>query len=131
MEPSARTGDGDGGCTMNMEQDNNVQSRHRILVMSHRHPDFSLGGGEIAAYNLYKAYRQNADVEEAWFLASADRGRGNTGAISPRRQNEYLWEQSISDWLMLKAADRRSVTEGFAELLRVLKPTVVHAHHYA
>ena len=48
------------------------QSPHRILVMSHRHPDFSLGGGEIAAYNLYKAYRDHVGVEDAWFLASAD-----------------------------------------------------------
>lgn len=106
-------------------------AQHRILVMAHRHPDFSLGGGEIAAYNLYKAYRENPQVEDAWFLASADRGRGNNGAISPRRANEYLWEQSIGDWTMLKAAHRRSVTEGFADLLRALRPTAVHAHHYA
>lgn len=103
----------------------------RILVMSHRHPDFSLGGGEIAAYNLYKAYRNADGVDQAWFLASADRGRGATGAISPRRESEYLWEQTIGDWTMLKAAHRQSVTEGFADLLRALRPTVVHSHHYA
>lgn len=108
-----------------------AQSPRRILVMSHRHPDFSLGGGEIAAYNLYKAYRDHAGVEDAWFLSSADRGRGATGAITPRRENEYLWEQTIADWTMLKAAHRRSVTEGFVDLLRALRPTVVHAHHYA
>lgn len=107
------------------------ESGHRILVMSHRHPDFSLGGGEIAAYNLFRAYRQADGVDEAWFLASADRGRGATGAISPRRENEYLWEQTIADWTMLKAAHRQSVTEGFADLLRALRPTAVHSHHYA
>lgn len=106
-------------------------SSERILVMSHRHPDFSLGGGEIAAYNLYGAYRSMPTVEHAWFLASADRGRGASGAISPRRTDEYLWEQTIGDWTMLKAAERRSVTEGFAQLLRALRPTVVHSHHYA
>lgn len=116
---------------MNIHQKIQLSREHRILVMSHRHPDFSLGGGEIAAYNLYKAYRDNNDVADAWFLASADRGRGTNGAISPRRQNEYLWEQSIGDWMMLKAADRRSVTQGFVELLRALRPTIVHAHHYA
>lgn len=116
---------------MNMLHSAALPSRPRILVMSHRHPDFSLGGGEIAAYNLFKAYRDNADVEDAWFLASADRGRGPTGSISPRRDREYLWEQTIEDWTMLKAAHRRSVTEGFADLLRALRPTVVHAHHYA
>ena len=58
-----------------------MNSKHRILVMSHAHPDFSLGGGEIAAYNLYKAYRDNESVEQAWFLARADRRRGLTGAV--------------------------------------------------
>lgn len=99
--------------------------------MAHRHPDFSLGGGEIAAYNLFKAYRTQADVDQAWFLASADRGRGATGGLMLRRAGEYLWEQSIHDWTMLKAAQRRSVTEGFAELVCLLRPTIVHAHHYA
>jgi glycosyltransferase involved in cell wall biosynthesis len=105
--------------------------RHRILVMSHRHPDFSLGGGEIAAYNLYRAYSQSGQVEDAWFLASADRGRGPGGGMMLRRKGEYLWEQGIHDWTMLKAAQRRSVTEAFAELVGALRPTAVHAHHYA
>lgn len=108
-----------------------VVGGERILVMAHRHPDFSLGGGEIAAYNLYKAYQAHANVEQAWFLASADRGRGATGGLMLRRAGEYLWEQSIHDWAMLKAAQRRSLTEGFAELVSMLRPTVVHAHHYA
>lgn len=105
--------------------------RERILVVAHRHPDFSLGGGEIAAHALFQAYRRHPGVERAWFLASADRGRGPTGQIGPRRQDEYLWEQGTGDWFMLKAAHRRSVTEQFADLLRALRPTVLHAHHYA
>lgn len=103
----------------------------RILVMAHAHPDFSLGGGEIAAYNLFKAYSQNNDVEEAWYLGRADRGRGATGAISLRRPNEYLWEQSVHDWHMMKAVHQESLTTWFADLIRALKPTVVHTHHYA
>lgn len=103
----------------------------RILVMAHAHPDFSLGGGEIAAYNLFKAYSENNDVEEAWYLGRADRGRGATGAISLRRANEYLWEQSVHDWHMMKAVHQESLTTWFADLIRALKPTVVHTHHYA
>ncbi|SER35020.1 Glycosyltransferase involved in cell wall bisynthesis [Azotobacter beijerinckii] len=108
-----------------------MNSKHRILVMSHAHPDFSLGGGEIAAYNLYKAYRDNENVEQAWFLARADRRRGLTGAISMRRPNEYLWEQSVYDWHKMKAAHQDSLTTWFADLIRALKPTIVHTHHYA
>ena len=102
-----------------------------ILVMSHAHPDFSLGGGEIAAYNLFKAYQLHPDVSAAWFLARADRQRGATGAITLRRENEYLWEQSVVDWFNMKAAHQDSLINGFTELLRALKPSVVHTHHYA
>lgn len=105
--------------------------RHRILVMAHAHPDFSLGGGEIAAYNLFNAYREDAAVEEAWFLARADRGRGVTGQISLRRPDEYLWEQAVHDWHRMKALHQESVVTWFADLIRALKPTVVHTHHYA
>ncbi len=115
----------------NMISEHNTVKKHRILVMSHAHPDFSLGGGEIAAYNLFNAYRENADVEDAWFLARADRQRGLTGHISLRRPNEYLWEQSVYDWHMMKAAHQESLTTWFADLIRALKPTVVHTHHYA
>ena len=31
--------------------------KHRALVLSHGHPDFSLGGGEIAAFNLFEALK--------------------------------------------------------------------------
>lgn len=99
--------------------------------MSHAHPDFSLGGGEIAAYNLFKAYKNSEQVEDAWFLARADKGRGATGAISLRRPNEYLWEQAIHDWHLMRAAHKDSLTTWFADLVRALKPTVVHTHHYA
>ncbi|WP_459618480.1 glycosyltransferase family 4 protein [Bordetella sp. 2513F-2] len=105
--------------------------RERILVTAHGHPDFSLGGGEIAAYNLYKAYRELPQVEEAWYLGRADRGRGPSGAISMRRANEYLWEQAIHDWDRMKAVNQESLTTWFADLIRALKPTIVHSHHYA
>jgi glycosyltransferase involved in cell wall biosynthesis len=105
--------------------------KHRILVMSHAHPDFSLGGGEIAAYNLFKAYRQHPRTEKVWFLARADRGRGATGQISQRRENEFLWEQSVNDWHRIKAAHQDSLTTWLTDLIRGLRPTVIHTHHYA
>lgn len=106
-------------------------AQHRILVVSHAHPDFSLGGGELAAYRLFQAYREHSGVQEAWFLARADRGRGATGHLSLRRPGEYLWEQAVHDWHLIKARHRESLTTWFADLIRGLRPTVVHAHHYA
>lgn len=105
-------------------------SKERILVMAHGHPDFSKGGGEIAAYNLFKSYLGQPDVEDAWFLARADLGRGATGRIGKRRDREYLWEQSTPEVVNFRAANRFETVGYFAELLRALRPTVVHAHHY-
>jgi glycosyltransferase involved in cell wall biosynthesis len=109
------------------------KSLQRILVIAHGHRDFSLGGGEISAYNLYKGYLKNSSVQAAWFLARADKGRGPTGAISLRRSNEYLWEQSVVDYFgtRFKAANLGSVLTVFKDLISGLKPTVVHTHHYA
>ena len=102
----------------------------RILVLAHGHPDFSKGGGEIAAYNLFKAYLDQPDVEESWFLARADLKRGASGRLSRRRDREYLWEQSTPDIFNMRAASRFETLGFFAELLRALRPTIVHAHHY-
>lgn len=112
-----------------MSEQNDVG--HRILVIAHGHPDFSLGGAEIAAYHLFHAYRDSPAVEAAWFLARADRGRGATGSIGLRREGEYLWEQGIGDWHLLSTAHRESMVGGFTELLKALRPTAVHVHHYA
>lgn len=103
---------------------------HRILVIAHAHPDFSKGGGEIAAHNLFRAYRETPGVEAAWFLARADLGRGAVGHIALRHRDEYLWEQATPDIFTMRSANRFEVLGYFAELLRALRPTVVHLHHY-
>lgn len=103
----------------------------RILVVSHGHPDFSLGGGEVAACNLFRAYRADPRVEAAWLLARVDRKAWPTGDIRLRREDEYLWDQAMHDWHYHRAAHPDSLRQGFAELLHSLKPSVVHAHHYA
>jgi glycosyltransferase involved in cell wall biosynthesis len=90
-----------------------------------------LGGGELAAYNLFKALKEREEVEEAWFLARTGRDRPPTGRISLRRPNEYLWEQAIGNWQLMKAQHQESLTTWFADLVTALKPTVIFAHHYA
>jgi len=108
----------------------NQAAPQRVLVMAHGHPDFSLGGGELAAYNLFKALREDATVEQAWFIARHDSGNGPTGAFTLRRENEYLWQQSLGDSFLIKAANSYAVWNDFRQLIRTLKPTVVNLHHY-
>ncbi|OYX78613.1 MAG: hypothetical protein B7Y82_00010 [Sphingomonadales bacterium 32-65-25] len=107
--------------------------RTRILSVAHGHPDFHKGGGELAAFNLYKAYADHPEVEASFFLGRHDRDQaaaGATGAIWPRRENEYLWDQGIADWFRMRTSNAECLNGGFADLIRRLRPTVVHVHHY-
>lgn len=103
--------------------------KERVLVLSHGHPRYRSGGGEVAAYNLFKGYREATAVEAAWFLARHDRvnGRGSVQSVEP---DEYIWEQQIDDWLMLRSDLPQHVYTPIGELITVLKPTILHAHHY-
>ncbi|MDR5654437.1 glycosyltransferase family 4 protein [Ruixingdingia sedimenti] len=103
---------------------------HRILTIAHGHPDFSKGGGELAAYNLHRAYSAAPGVEATWFLARAERGRGPSGRIVHRRENEFLWEQGMRSFHEMKALNQFELHGYFTELIQTLKPTVVHVHHY-
>ncbi len=103
----------------------------RILVTAHGHPDFSLGGGELAAHHLHLAYQAHPQVHKSTFLARADSGRWPSGALSKHAEGEYLWDQAVHDWHYLKAAQRDSLDARLAPLLERLQPTVVHSHHYA
>jgi glycosyltransferase involved in cell wall biosynthesis len=104
--------------------------KHRILVVSHGHPDFSLGGGEIAAYNLFRAYRECSDVEASFFLARHYSGRSAIGAISPRRSGEFLWETSVCNGFKMEVNDPNSLQRSFSDLIWQLRLDVVHVHHY-
>ncbi|TDH38736.1 glycosyltransferase [Pseudohoeflea suaedae] len=104
----------------------------RIAIIAHGHPDFSLGGAEIAAYNLYLAYRDHPEIESAVFLAAHRRpGEGPTNMITPRRPGEYLWSREMIDWHMFKGFNRLQANQRFAAWLEMVRPDIVHVHHYA
>jgi hypothetical protein len=73
----------------------------RILTMAHGHPDFRIGGGELAAYQLFHAYKASKQVLDAWFLAHAAHGNEVSGSIRVRRAGEYLWDQRHIDFMMM------------------------------
>lgn len=107
-----------------------IKKKHRILVISHGHPDFSLGGGEIAAYNLFKNYLNNRQVENAWFISRKNGKYGARGVIRRHNPNEYIWEQSTNDWFMMRAENYESLTSWFSDLISALRPTIIHTHHF-
>ncbi len=103
----------------------------RILVMAHGHPDHSFGGAEIAAYELWRGYRETPGVAVAWFLARSEAGpAGASGRILRHRPDEYLWEQGMRNLFMMEAENRPAVLDIFAEVIASLRPDVVHSHHF-
>mgnify|MGYP001035263737 CR=1 FL=1 len=106
-------------------------ARERILTIASGHPDFNAGGSETAAYSLYRAYAEAETVEASTLLASHKSTDGATGRLFPLRANEYLWEQSISDWFNMRPAHQSSLLGQFSDFIRAVRPTVVHLHHFA
>lgn len=101
----------------------------KVVILSHGHPVFSKGGGELAAYYLWQGIDSHPD-HQAWFI-----GRGqpevmhkftNLAAIGDR---DYLMagNAEIHD---LTATTPLGLDTDFAELLRRIQPDVVHFHHY-
>lgn len=103
----------------------------KVLVIAHGHPDFSVGGAELAAYNLYKALDGHPSVKEITFLARTDHPSISPGAIGLKRRNEYLWRQDIGDWFRLRSSYPNSIYTTFREFLVGKQPDVVYVHHFA
>ncbi|KQT61255.1 MULTISPECIES: glycosyltransferase [unclassified Aureimonas] len=102
----------------------------RALVVSHGHPDFGPGGGELAAYALFQGLSVHPDIGEARFLARTGEPRLPQGAIGCLRPGEYLIRRDIADWPLLKARpDEAPPGRGLRDFLAAFSPDVVFLHH--
>lgn len=103
----------------------------RVLIVSHGHPAFSIGGAEIASHNLFRALA--AEGHEAHYLARTGhpvRRHAATPLMSLRQgEREVFLHADAWDsfWLSNGALD--DLGGGFAEYLRSVRPEVVHFHH--
>jgi glycosyltransferase involved in cell wall biosynthesis len=101
----------------------------RVVIFSHAHPVFSKGGGELAAYYLFQGISR-LPGHEAWFIGRAQpevMPRFTTlGAVGER---DYLiaGNAGIPD---LTATTPLGEDSDLAQLLRSIRPDVVHFHHY-
>lgn len=104
------------------------QNRKRILVVSHGHPIFSPGGGEMAAYTLWQAYRRQPEVECAVFLSRLG-GPQCLGNISKHGNDEYLWEQSLGDDFIMEGRNLWASLTVFSDFIKSIRPDIIHLHH--
>lgn len=106
-----------------------MPEKARILLISHGHPDFSPGGGEIAAWTLFQGYKNRPEVEKAIFLARL--GGECAGAIMRHGENEYLWDQGLRDGFFMEGGNQARAFREFAEFLSAMRPNIAHLHHAA
>jgi glycosyltransferase involved in cell wall biosynthesis len=103
----------------------------KAMVIAHAHPDFSVGGAEIAAYNLFRNLKGRSGHSDSIFLARCDLASQSHGSIMLRRPGEYLWRQNMGDWFRLRTQNPMAVTGVFREFLKMERPDIAFVHHYA
>jgi glycosyltransferase involved in cell wall biosynthesis len=104
----------------------------RVLVISHGHPDFSLGGGEIAAYAHWAELRRRGI--DAMLVSRVSNSPGHTGAPFFARSAdgfEVLFNPPPVNHFRHSQPHREVVYRDFRALLERFRPTAVHFHHYA
>ena len=102
----------------------------KAMVIAHAHPDFSVGGAEIAAYNLFLVLKARPEYGGSIFMARSDLPSQAHGSIMLRRPGEFLWRQDIGDWFRLRAQNPMAVMGSFREFLKIERPDVAFVHHY-
>ena len=103
----------------------------RILIVSHSHPRVQNGGSEVASHALFERLAACEGVD-AWYLGCT-RGTGYQRAgqsiTQPFGDRDFLY--TVGEFEDFKFANRDTgFARDFRELLRALRPDIVHFHHY-
>jgi glycosyltransferase involved in cell wall biosynthesis len=105
----------------------------RILIISHGHPEFSIGGAEMASHALFRALNQDGGATEAFYLSRAAppmRRHVATPLMSLRQgEREVFMHTDQWDPFWLSNAGLADLRGAFAAYLAQIQPDVVHFHH--
>lgn len=104
------------------------------MVVAHNHPSFHPGGTEFVAHGLFRYWRDTAG-RDVHFVAAAspEQRHSNPGTVLqtlPGARSEYLVRVGQYDWFHHLQRDKIAVFSEFGELLRTVRPDVVHFHHF-
>lgn len=104
----------------------------KALIISHAHPDFSIGGAQVASYNLHCGLR----AQPGWsshYLAGVGAPvmpHRDTPLMSlDRTEDESLFWSKDFDWFHLGSKDIGALMEHFERFLAEVRPDVVNMHH--
>jgi glycosyltransferase involved in cell wall biosynthesis len=104
----------------------------RVLIVSHGHPAFSIGGAEVASHNLFRALG-GTDGIEAFYLARSPAAlprHADTPLMSLRQgERETFLHTEAWDQFWLSNGGIGDLQGAFSDYLRHVRPDVVHFHH--
>lgn len=104
----------------------------RVLIVSHGHPTFSIGGAEVASHNLFRALGNMPGVE-AFYLARSPAAlprHADTPLMSLRQgERETFLHADAWDPFWLSNGGIADLQGAFSDYLRHVRPDVVHFHH--
>ncbi|CAN7740340.1 glycosyltransferase family 4 protein [Ensifer adhaerens] len=108
------------------------EQKLRVLVISHAHPSFSLGGAEIASHNLHRGLNAVEGVESVYLAAASPplQRHASSALMSARLpQEEVLFHTDAYDHFHLANEDVESIERDLLRFVRDVKPDVIHFHH--
>jgi glycosyltransferase involved in cell wall biosynthesis len=106
----------------------------RVLLISLFHPELVRGGAQQICYELFQGLQARDDIEPV-LLASIDSSAPALYKSGARitgfdgRPNEYLYLSREYDYWWHKTSNAL-LLESFSEFLRLIRPDVVHFHHF-
>ncbi|WP_431854476.1 glycosyltransferase family 4 protein [Azospirillum sp.] len=105
----------------------------KVLVISHGHPAFSLGGAEVASYNLFQGLHDLPGWESHYLARTAPpiTPHGGSALMSLRqKEREVLFYANDYDHLRCSNRNLPALEQDFVRFARDLQPDVVHFHHF-
>ena len=104
----------------------------KALILSHAHPTFSIGGAQVASWNLFQGLKRR-DQWDAHYIAGVGppvaRHKATPLMSLGQGPDETLYWSNDYDWLNLGSNELGTLTEHFERFLADLRPDVVNFHH--
>ena len=104
----------------------------KALVLSHAHPAFSIGGAQVASYNLFQGLKRQKGWESHYLAGVAPpvARHGATPLMSlGQGPDETLYWSNDFDWFYLATRNLKDLADHFERFLVDLQPDVVNFHH--
>jgi glycosyltransferase involved in cell wall biosynthesis len=105
----------------------------KVLMLSHGHPAFSIGGAEVASYNLFNGLNRLPGCESHYLARVGppiSRHRDTPFLSLRQKERETLFYANDYDYFRLSNRDVDTLSQDFTRFLHDVAPDVVHFHHF-